>query len=80
MPDAPDDPVGVLVALVLDEAAPAPFAPVAAAALPSYRPKRPGRCRTDSGVAPMPLGVTPAAHGPAPVMSQAGGWGAMVAR
>ena len=29
---------------------------------------------------PGPVGVTPAAHGPAPTLSQAGGSGAMVAR
>jgi len=54
--------------------APAPTAPTTATLeAPPYEPEL-------VGVVPMPLGVTPAAHGPAPMWSQAGGRGAIWAR
>ncbi len=86
--DAPEPPLAAAPAGAVPPAVVDPPAPVAApppeatgppadtdlvAAVPGYVPE-------DVGVDPMPFGVTPAAQGPAPSLSHAGGSGAMVAR
>ena len=69
----------------VDPAAAEPVPPVVdpAAPPPDVAPREaeePGAIPDELGVGPMPLGVTPAAQGPAPCLSQAGGSGAIWAR